>query len=284
MKLLRFAPLFLIFFAGGFFSLRFFSESPCDTTLYYSIGEFDERFDVSQAEALDTLEHAADSWEEVLGKDFFIYRDDAPFKVNFIFGEEQEKIQVAQKLLDGLDSIQKNIDKNELEYEKVKKLFTKTSQDYKEKLALYEKDVSYWNTKGGAPQDEYQELLERKSKLDAFFRRVQSIQKKLNRLVEKNNQTIHAYNKKIEDYNKLFSQERDFELGDTNNLNQINIHSFKDEEELYTILVHEFGHVLGLDHLPQEDAVMYYLLNEKNKKGKLSPADKDALRKRCHLK
>ncbi len=284
MKFLRFATSLLIFSAIGFFVVNGFFKKSCKKTISYSIGSFDERFHISRQEFLGLLYRAENSWESVLGYNIFDYREGGDFKVNLIFGKEQEQIQKMDSLLAELDELQVAIEKHEKDYLKAFVHYQKLSKNYKRKLSNYEKDVSLWNNKGGAPKEEYEKLLLQKKKLDTLFLQVEQAQKKVNILVESNNREIKNYNTQVEKYNKIFPEEREFEVGDTDLVHQINIHSFKNKDELYSILMHELGHVLGLDHLKQPESVMYYLLNEKNNKGVLSREDILALKEKCHIK
>jgi predicted Zn-dependent protease len=51
------------------------------------------------------------------------------------------------------------------------------------------------------------------------------------------------------------------------------------------VLAHEFGHALGLDHVEDPQAIMYYLMDKQNIKDlKLTTDDINALKKGCNIR
>ena len=77
-----------------------------------------------------------------------------------------------------------------------------------------------------------------------------------------------------------FDESYEFDAGNTDGT-EINIYSYDGLPELHTLLVHEFGHVLGIDHVDDQYSVMYYLLNEDNRGGELTDVDIAALGSSC---
>ena len=62
----------------------------------------------------------------------------------------------------------------------------------------------------------------------------------------------------------------------------INIYQFNDTNQLVRVLAHELGHTLGIDHLSNPKAIMYYLNEGGNEK--LTADDLVALKKMCNVK
>lgn len=283
MKLLRFIILISLLSGSSVLAYRAFWETPCDRTIEYSIGSFDDRFGISKDAFLAMVERAEAPWETESGKNIFQYKENSPFKVNLVFSDEQERIQKGDTLLVDLDGVQGDLDKNERAYNSKLTQYKKKESDYKNNLRRYEKEVSSWNAKGGAPKEIYDNLQKKKKDLDYAYVQLKKLQKEVNALVEANNKNIKKYNTGVKEYNNLFEKGREFDAGNTDGT-EINIYSYKNEAELYSVLVHEFGHVLGIDHVTQEDSVMYYLLNKKNVSGELSSEDKSVFRNLCRLK
>src|SRR5690606_28108810 len=70
----------------------------CRLPVTYSVGTFDDRFGVSQADALAALREAESIWETALGRDdIFTYDEDSRLKVNFIYDERQREAEAAEQ-------------------------------------------------------------------------------------------------------------------------------------------------------------------------------------------
>jgi len=258
-------------------------KSSCDTVIEYDIGNFDEGFNVTRDQFLTTIEQAELPWEEISGNNIFRYTPGAKFKVNLIFSEQQQKINEGDKLLEKINRSEGTIDNIDQRYDNALKKYNKASVDYNYALSLYEKNVNYWNTKGGAPEAEYKKIQNQQKKLDSQFNTLQGLQKQVNRIVDEKNGSIEKHNTTVNYYNNLFDEGHEFDAGDTDQT-EINIYSYNSRAELHTILVHEFGHVLGIDHLEDPYAVMHYLLSKKNITGDINENDRIALRDVCRIK
>ena len=63
---------------------------------------------------------------------------------------------------------------------------------------------------------------------------------------------------------------------------EINIYEWSSGEKLERLFIHELGHALGLTHVGDPGAIMYYL--NQNKNGKLTEADILEFRTTCRIK
>ncbi|MFT7328200.1 MAG: hypothetical protein ACI870_000386 [Crocinitomicaceae bacterium] len=257
-------------------------RSPCSRVIEYSIGAFDERFEISQGEFINQIELAEIPWETSAEKQLFRYVPNATFKVNLIWSEEQERLYEGDKLENTLDSRQNSLDSIQTRYQSAVRNYEKSVRSYETKLSSYEKEVSYWNEIGGAPQAQYQKLESDAEKLDRTATEVKTLLGKVNELADENNQKVDLYNDGVSEYNQLFTVGHEFDAGNTDGT-EINVYSYDGIPELQTLLIHEFGHVLGIDHVDDKNSVMYYLLTDDNQKGELTHIDIEALQVSCRL-
>ena len=134
MKLLRVALVILILALSGAIIYPRFFASPCDQPLAYAIGRVDSRFGITNSELKNKLLGAENLWETALGKDLFVYEDNAEFKVNMIFDERQ------QRTLDE-KNFRENIDLANSSYEALVNEYKILNADYEQRLREYEEEV-----------------------------------------------------------------------------------------------------------------------------------------------
>lgn len=68
------------------------------------------------------------------------------------------------------------------------------------------------------------------------------------------------------------------------NTDTIDIYTFGNQDELRLVLMHEFGHALGLGHAKQPNSIMYELLDQQDLKNPtLSAEDIAMLQNRCRF-
>lgn len=255
---------------------------PCTRVVEYDVGVFDERFGINKEFFITYLQTAEIPWEEESGKQLFRYTPGADFKVNLIWSEEQERLYKGNSLEENLDSVQESIDSLQGRYESAVTRYERATTEYETQLADYEREVTYWNNNGGAPEKEYSALQKQVTALDAKAAEIKRLLTTVNKLADDSNARVQNYNSGVAEYNNLFNAGSEFDAGNTDGT-EINVYTYNGNQELQTLLIHEFGHVLGIDHVDDEKSVMYYLLNDQNKKGVLTGYDIAALQLSCKL-
>ncbi|MDP2838097.1 MAG: matrixin family metalloprotease [Candidatus Moranbacteria bacterium] len=268
---------------------------PCEQPIEYAIGNFDARFGISQEAFLTEATHAERLWEEALGRDLFRYVPEAAFKINFIFDIRQEQTVAGQKLDASFDTIQ--VTQNQLSKQQAATiaLYEQTKSDYEwalvafnKRLNAYTADVKKWNKRGGAPQDEYENLQAEVEALEQEQPLLESKRQEVNRLAnevngfsEKKVAVVEEYNERVEAYVNRFGEPQEFDQGDYMG-KEINIYQYEDFPHLRVVLAHEFGHALGLTHGTDSTSIMFHLMkNQSLSPLSLSFEDRTMLSVRC---
>lgn len=280
-----------VFFSGWYF---YKNAPPCIAPLPYRLGLVDERFGLGTEDAKEIVASATQVWEDAQGRELFRYDDDADFTINFIYDERQERSELAEaqkKLLDKKEQDSKTIG---LEYDRLVATYDALKKDYDAKVASYSKrldtfnaTVSDYNKTGGAPPTEYAKLqateksLKREEvALEQLSTKLTAVADSINEVSAQGNAVIAEYNANVSTYNQKFTGGEEFTQGDYKGT-LIDVYHYSDTNELKNVLVHEFGHAIGLPHVEGSASIMYYLMDKQPTTSELSPEDVAALGRVC---
>ena len=270
------------------------TENICPVPLMYHVGEIAPEFNLSREQVEAYLKDAEAVWEQAAGRELFQSTDAGALTINFLFDERQAlaESQLSQKAaLDGernkTEELIRRIDDERKEYESQTNEYQEKMAAYERKLTAYNEKVNRYNDQGGAPSAVYDELerektaLNRESnELNATADTLNELARTINELNDRSSQFTDEYNKQVAVYNEDFGFSREFTQGDYQD-KVINIYKFSTENELRTVLAHEFGHALGVDHVEGRSSVMYYLLENTSSFPTLSPEDTAAFVTTC---
>lgn len=271
------------------------AQAICPAPLSYSIGEIDESFGLTFDEARLALSEAENIWEDATGQNLFTYDGDSSFSVNFIYDERQAYTDAEGDYKEKLDQTQSVSDAINNTYTKLVANYNDLQIVYSDKVARYEKNlaahnaqVAKYNGAGGVTQELYDALQERKVELDAEQTSLNQLSQKLSVLVseindisDRGNVLVETYNRGVEEYNHSFGESREFTQGTYSSDKRIDIYTYADTQELRLVLAHEFGHALSLDHVTNEESVMYFLIGKQPKEITLTQEDLDEFARVC---
>ena len=263
-------------------SKLFISQKPCAGTIYYSLGTFDNRFGITQTDFITDLKKAETVWEKASGKNLFEYSDTGTLKINFIYDNRQKVTDELKKQGINIDNYKATYDNLKSRYDFVtaslktqRAVFEADSQLFASKQASYSKQVSYWNSRGGAPKKEFAALTQEKEdiailadKLNNEQDVINSLVADINGLVSLLNNVAQKLNANVVTFNTIGAANgEEFSEGeyirDTAGT-RINIYQFESQNKLIRVLEHEFGHAIGLPHVLEQDSIMYRLNNSNN--------------------
>lgn len=271
-------------FAGSYF--WYVAQAICPIPLTYHVGELDEEFGITEAEARTAISEAESMWEDATGMNLFTYDEDGQMPINFIFDERQQYTDAEEEFREILDeakdrnqAITTQYEKLVSQYDVAKDRYETRVASYESELASYNREVASWNDQGGAPKEVYEELNKQQSELDVKSRQLETERKQLNFLVDEINKLsdqanayVENYNDNVGRYNDAFSEVTEFTQGDYQG-KKINIYQFSTHEELVLVLAHELGHALGIGHVENEESIMFMRMQEQSVDSGLTAED-----------
>ena len=257
---------------------------PCSKPITYRIGNFDTDFGISKENFIADLSTASNVWSTVIGKELFRYDPEGKLTIDLIYDDRQKTTDMNHVLRTDINKTEALAGNVRTQYEKLKNdlaekeiIYNPEVVEYNRRNAAYKIEVDYWNAKGGAPRQKYEELLvthrelERlRNNLEPQAAEINTLIKEINTFADKFNLLVNDVSTKVETLNQTTGKE--FQEGSYDpDSNTITIYEFETKAKLLRVLTHEFGHALSLDHNENPESIMYYL----NKSSTLVPSKED---------
>lgn len=273
-----------------------YPNQSCEKPIAYRLGDVDERFGLTEDKIRALSLEAEKIWEEASGRDLFILdqNNESAVTINFIFDERQQSIIDARKSEDTLESQWQSFDLLTDKYDEISaqykievEQYESDIKEYEEFLDEFNKSVEDWNENGGS-QKEYKSIKDKEFFIKTVFRGLEENRKKLNDKAEQINQLAEQINqlqknlsRKTDLHNRQFATDEIVDIGEFG-FYDINIYQYYSIADLRLTLTHEMGHALGIDHVDDNEAVMYYLLEDQYVNDLvLKDADLEALEAIC---
>jgi DNA repair exonuclease SbcCD ATPase subunit len=274
-------------------------SAPCEQPLTYQIGEIDDRYDITQKELASVMKEVEDLWFTAMDKDLLNYSEDGKVVVNLVYGEEQERSEREKKLSNRIEIKKEQRKVTEEEYKRISRVFKSKREDLeelqsqnKQEVTKYNNYVTKWNGKSDVPEQVKREIKQMKRELEKVQAELQQKQdelefhrqqanskgKQLNKLIEEEKELVASYNNRFAKARK-FNQGQFVKQGENEN---VYIYQFSDKHDLKTVLAHEFGHAMGLEHVSNPESIMHEMMDEQNIFDlSLTSEDINAIKSRC---
>lgn len=228
---------------------RYYYVSACEKPIFYKIGWVDSRFNLTDSEVNSALEEASNIWNQTIGKKLFEYSPDAILSVYMVY----DKRQFLSTRINDLDT---ELEVNKSSLEKEIEAYKASSEDFERRSGEFGKKVEYWNSRGGAPQEEYDKLISEEQSLQEEATRLNETAKRLNLSTNDYNTHVIELNQTLGSLKNALLVKPEEGLYDPQN-NRIAIYLNNNRTELVRTMAHELGHARGLSHIANEKAIMY---------------------------
>lgn len=274
-------------------------KMPCIKPLHYTLGTFDSRFGISQADFLSALDSAEKLWESALGRNLFEYDSEhGTLPINLIFDKRQERTVENQKLTTEHNDLVGTQTYIQNQYSTVKAKLDVAKHNYDVMLNDFKRDLNHfnarvlaWNSGPRTDQSEITALQKEEGRLRNEEREIETTRLTVNTLVSQVNQyvkeeekVIGRFNADLADFEDVYGTGETFFDQGLYTGDAINIYQFDDRPHLILALAHEFGHALGLSHVENPASLMYPIMGgQKNESPTLSREDRQELQSVCSV-
>ena len=234
--------------------------SACDTPIYYSVGEVDEKFGVKREKLLSAVNSAAQIWNKEAGRDIFRYRmDNLASKGDAFQGKVLQihfRYDKRQALTTQIGQLEGKVYKDESSLKAAIIDYEAKVADFNSRMEVFNAEVQKWNEKNGGSPEDYQRLRDRERQLQEEASSLANLAKELNLSSEKYSSQVGNLNSTIEAFNSELARRPEEGLFNPNE-NIIEIYFFANQTELLHTLAHELGHARGLKHIDNEQSIMF---------------------------
>ncbi len=260
---------FVVFTQIGNRILEVSAPLPCTVPIKYRIDQVDPEFKLSKEEFTKDASAAAQIWNTTKGKQLFVYDPEGELSLNLVYDGRQKLSSQINQMQSDLNSVEKTLTPGEVQ-------FRKDSVDYEQKVKQLNAEIDSWNQKGGAPEETANQLNAQVKDLKAEADRLNADAAKLNKISNSYNAQVGTLNKTVGTFNAQLSQkpEEGIYIGD---MNRIEIYFDNGKAELVHTLAHELGHAIGMNHVSDENAILYTSTNLKLKPTKDDIAELDRI-------
>lgn len=244
----------------------------------------------------EALDEAAGLWNDAAGRPLFRRDPQGGLRVNLVYDHRQatvDRLKTEGLRLDGsrgsYEALKERVESFRAEFTATREALDRDLEDHNLAVRRFNADVAEVRKAGGAAAAEVRRLERSREDLDHRLEELRNRQaalkdhaEGLNGLIELLNQQAAAHNAQLAsvqataaELGEAFCKGRYRQEGAARS---ITIYQANGRDDLVRVLAHELGHALGLEHLPEPDAVMHSHMLEDTPR--LTPADRAALLER----
>lgn len=257
----------------------------CQTPVGWRIGQLDPAFNLTQQQAEEAAQRAAQQWNNAIGMPLFEYDSINGFPINFAYDERQQQALKHALLQRNISRYDENIaqrsDSLNRDIEQLKQKqqqFDVLSRQFAAELARYEERAENATTADHEwLRTEQQRLIDWQKQLEHQADELNAEQRQILRQQKYINETVADRNAMLPTEPLTTAEVGLMEIRNKERI--MTIFAFKTEDDLVLTMTHEFGHALGLGHTDGSTSVMHQAIN--GSQSGLTDEDINALRQQC---
>lgn len=252
---------------------------PCSSPITYSIGGIDPGYTISREELAAALREAETAWEIPARSELFEFvLSSGDVTVDLIYDGRQASLDRLKKLGIKTDQSLESYKELKARYEGLSARVALEQarlkgiiERYRQREAAYNAQVQRLNLQTGVSAADAWRIKSARVALGMQFDSIKRIEDAvnadvdtLNALGTTLNQLIVQLNINVDQYNRAGSIIGRHEEGlyiISNGIRTIEIYKYTGQDQLVSLLAHELGHALGLEHVPGTESLMYPINN-----------------------
>src|SRR5215469_1253062 len=133
-------------------------QSPCARPKTFKVGSVDPRFGITKDQLIVDAKEAGSVWRNAQGMVLMQYDPTSAMPINMVYDQRQQLDTKINSLNNQVSQQQNSLKPQISDYEQKVAAF-------KQKSAALNAKIQYWNNKGGAPQDVYNDLISQQQEL-----------------------------------------------------------------------------------------------------------------------
>lgn len=248
---------------------------PCSTPITYSLGAIDPGYTLTQEELAGALREAETAWEVPARRNLFEFvQSGGSVAINLVYDKRQAALDrlsslgiAAGQTLESYKALKARYDELAARVDAEDARLQGIIGRYRERTAAYNSEVGRLNQRGRASTAQEWRIKRERMSLSMQFGGIQKIETAMNADIETLNalgttlnQLIVQLNINVKQYNREGSAIGRYEEGlyrAEKGLQTIEIYKYTDRPQLVSLLAHELGHALGLEHVAGAESLMY---------------------------
>ncbi|TVP86041.1 MAG: peptidase M10A and M12B matrixin and adamalysin [Thioalkalivibrio sp.] len=273
----------------------------CTVPITYRIGNVDARFGVDTAEFAAAVREAAALWDREIDGPAFVAAPRGELVIELEFDERQERWHARQEaeaslttLRDRYDGLLAELEGHRATLREARQRHDQLASAYRNRREHYEAQSRSWHREedyrpGGARYRAAAVLQQMLLELEGLAETEERARERFNASLAAVRSLAEDLDDKISRLNEQFSEHRGFDKAlfayahrGGISRRSITIFQFDDRADLRQVLAHELGHALGIGHVADPAALMFYRVTSENRGlTRLAEADRAALADAC---